>query len=82
METQTSIKTNIATVIALLTAVAVPATAFAQTSPGNPTLHRGIPEDSIVISPRGKFIGADPDPNVRLEMKRDWDHYHGYMGSQ
>jgi hypothetical protein len=26
-----------------------------------------------VYNPAGAYIGADPDPNVRFELNRDWD---------
>jgi hypothetical protein len=43
---------------------------------------RGIRAGSESISPTdpdtvyegGQYIGRDPDPNVRLELRRDWTH--------
>jgi hypothetical protein len=30
-------------------------------------------ETHNVYNPAGAYIGTDPDPNVRFELKRDWD---------
>jgi hypothetical protein len=27
-----------------------------------------------VYNPHGAYVGADPDANVRFELRRDWDH--------
>jgi len=32
------------------------------------------PEDPDVVYENGQYVGRDPDPNVRLELRRDWTH--------
>jgi hypothetical protein len=27
-----------------------------------------------VYDARGNYVGADPDANIRFELRRDWDH--------
>lgn len=27
-----------------------------------------------VYDSRGIYVGSDPDPNVRFDLQRDWDH--------
>jgi hypothetical protein len=29
-----------------------------------------------VYNPAGAYVGTDPDPNVRFELRRDWDRGH------
>jgi hypothetical protein len=42
--------------------------------------HRGVraeaisPADPDVVYENGQYVGRDPDPNVRLELRRDWTH--------
>ena len=48
-------------------------------SPANAQL-RGIraeavsPNDPDTVYVDGQYVGRDPDPNVRLELRRDWMH--------
>jgi hypothetical protein len=46
----------------------------------NPTA-RGVrnaqalsPNDSDTVYEGGQYVGRDPDPNVRLQLRRDWAH--------
>jgi len=32
------------------------------------------PADPDVVYENGQYVGRDPDPNVRLELRRDWTH--------
>jgi hypothetical protein len=32
------------------------------------------PADPDVVYESGQYVGRDPDPNVRLELRRDWTH--------
>lgn len=32
------------------------------------------PSDPDTVYVNGEYVGRDPDPNVRLEMRRDWMH--------
>jgi hypothetical protein len=32
------------------------------------------PADRDTVYESGQYIGRDPDPNVRLELRRDWTH--------
>jgi hypothetical protein len=32
------------------------------------------PNDSDVVYEGGQYIGRDPDPNVRFQLRRDWTH--------
>jgi hypothetical protein len=32
------------------------------------------PSDPDTVYENGQYVGRDPDPNVRLEMRRDWTH--------
>jgi hypothetical protein len=36
---------------------------------------QAAPSQDVVTSPDGTVIGQDPDPNVRFEMRRDWNEY-------
>ena len=29
-----------------------------------------------VYNPSGAYVGSDPDPNIRFELRRDWDRGH------
>jgi len=68
---------------ALLGVLAVPA--FAQSTPPNSlkrnaTPIRVVPRPSAIYSARtydviedGVYLGSDPDPNIRLELRRDYE---------
>jgi len=51
-------------------------------APSRATTHRlrGVraqalePNGSDVVYEGGQYIGQDPDPNVRLQLRRDWTH--------
>jgi hypothetical protein len=30
--------------------------------------------DPDTVYESGQYVGRDPDPNVRLELRRDWTH--------
>jgi hypothetical protein len=32
------------------------------------------PSDPDTVYVNGEYVGRDPDPNVRLELRRDWTH--------
>jgi hypothetical protein len=32
------------------------------------------PSDPDTVYVGGQYVGRDPDPNVRLQMRRDWTH--------
>jgi len=32
------------------------------------------PNDSDTVYVNGEYVGRDPDPNVRLELRKDWMH--------
>ena len=32
------------------------------------------PSDADTVYEDGQYLGRDPDPNVRLELRRDWTH--------
>jgi hypothetical protein len=32
------------------------------------------PNDPDTVYEAGQYIGRDPDPNVRLQLRRDWTH--------
>jgi hypothetical protein len=32
------------------------------------------PADPDTVYENGHYVGRDPDPNVRLELRRDWTH--------
>ena len=32
------------------------------------------PNDPDAVYESGQYVGRDPDPNVRLELRRDWTH--------
>jgi hypothetical protein len=32
------------------------------------------PSDPDTVYENGQYVGRDPDPNVRLELRRDWTH--------
>ena len=32
------------------------------------------PVDPDTVYENGQYVGRDPDPNVRLELRRDWTH--------
>jgi hypothetical protein len=32
------------------------------------------PYDADTVYESGQYVGRDPDPNVRLELRRDWTH--------
>ena len=32
------------------------------------------PTDPDTVYESGEYVGRDPDPNVRLELRRDWTH--------
>ncbi len=32
------------------------------------------PSDPDAVYESGQYVGRDPDPNVRLELRRDWTH--------
>lgn len=32
------------------------------------------PDESDTVYESGQYVGRDPDPNVRLELRRDWTH--------
>ena len=32
------------------------------------------PADPDTVYENGQYVGRDPDPNVRLELRRDWTH--------
>jgi hypothetical protein len=32
------------------------------------------PDDPDTVYEGGQYIGRDPDPNVRLQLRRDWTH--------
>jgi hypothetical protein len=36
--------------------------------------HPATPTHQNVYNPYGAYISTDPDPNVRLNLKRDWTH--------
>jgi hypothetical protein len=42
--------------------------------------HRGVRAEGIsssdpdVVYENGQYVGRDPDPKVRLELRRDWTH--------
>lgn len=42
--------------------------------------HHGVraegisPADPDAVYENGQYVGRDPDPNVRLELRRDWTH--------
>ncbi|HET7912575.1 MAG TPA: hypothetical protein VFL49_11125 [Pseudolabrys sp.] len=51
-------------------------------APENPT-RRGArdvrtealsPNDPDTVYEAGQYVGRDPDPNVRLQLRRDWTH--------
>jgi hypothetical protein len=46
--------------------------AFAQARPGT-RAPRGVQRSFTVYDEYGHVIGADPDPNVRLQLRRDAD---------
>ncbi len=35
---------------------------------------QSISNDSDTVYESGQYVGRDPDPNVRLELRRDWTH--------
>lgn len=35
------------------------------------------PSDPDTVYEAGQYVGRDPDPNVRLELRRDWAHDKG-----
>jgi hypothetical protein len=38
--------------------------------------HTATPASTVqnVTNPSGAYIATDPDPNVRLNLRRDWSH--------
>jgi hypothetical protein len=32
------------------------------------------PSDPYTVYEAGQYVGRDPDPNVRLQLRRDWTH--------
>jgi hypothetical protein len=32
------------------------------------------PNDPDTVYEGGQYVGRDPDPNVRLQLRRDWTH--------
>jgi hypothetical protein len=32
------------------------------------------PNDPYTVYEGGQYVGRDPDPNVRLQLRRDWTH--------
>jgi hypothetical protein len=33
-----------------------------------------VAPDQNVHNPQGAYVGTDPDPRIRFELNRDWDH--------
>jgi hypothetical protein len=64
--------------IAVVLAILVASPAFAH--PSRHAQHRSINPDaaaSDVVTESGRYIGQDPDPNVRAELRRDSSSYLG-----
>jgi len=63
------------TATALLIAVAAPALAQGENDSARvkPTHHARV--DIGVYDEKGALIGADPDPTVRLEIRKDYNAY-------
>lgn len=36
------------------------------------TKTQSIASSQNVYNPRGAYVGSDPDPSVRFELRRDW----------
>jgi hypothetical protein len=72
-------KAEFAVAVVLVTAFGGSEAALAQQPifyPNSPSVHRTQPAaDTTITNMRGRIIGADPDANVRLEMRRDHEHY-------
>jgi hypothetical protein len=61
-------------VAAAAVAALIVSTAVAQTAHEHPAISAqatSVPWDAVVEE--GKIVGQDPDPNVRLELRRDYD---------
>ena len=56
---------SLATLVALATLIAAPA--FAQVPP----------KPSDVVSVGGRYVGQDPDPAIRHELRRDYQQHLG-----
>lgn len=62
-------------------ATGTPAGAYAYAPEGAATPGaRGVgaqalsPNDPDTVYEGGQYVGSDPDPNVRLQLRRDWTH--------
>ncbi|HZP70890.1 MAG TPA: hypothetical protein VFB29_13170 [Pseudolabrys sp.] len=42
--------------------------------PSNVRIDSVSPNDPDAVYEAGQYIGRDPDPNVRLQLRRDWTH--------
>jgi hypothetical protein len=40
------------------------------------TKQQSVQPSHDVYDARGTYVGADPDANVRFELRRDWDRGH------
>ena len=40
------------------------------------TKSQGVAPSQNVYNPSGAYVGSDPDPNIRFELRRDWDRGH------
>jgi hypothetical protein len=71
--------------LVIVAVAAVPAIASAQNgTPGNragahysrikPDVYASTraPQQSMVVTPTGRSLGTDPDPNIRFDLNRDW----------
>ena len=61
-------------VAAAALAALVGSSAFAQAAsyyPAESAQAASVPRDAVIEE--GKIIGQDPDPNVRLELRRDYE---------
>ena len=46
----------------------------ANRGPRNVSAQALSPNDADTVYEGGEYVGRDPDPNVRLQLRRDWMH--------
>lgn len=56
--------------LGLAVTIATASGALAATKPYNAA------QTQNVYNPTGAYVGTDPDPSIRFELKRDWDRGH------